>query len=442
MRPPSRPTELAVGIDIGTTSVKGVVVDPEGNVLAKSRLPHAIIASSPDRIEHDPRIAWRRSPRRILASFGATFAPNIEAIGVTGMGPSLTAVNRKGVPQGPGLIYGDARGQAQGGVGEAVGFLRSLAALHPEAAGFWPAQTTAIVSMGGPPVIGEVVAGMMRPLWTGSAWDEELLRTCGGRLSQMPSVQPETEPAGRWEEAVIHSGSLDVDCERLLAGQVAPDEALVLCGSTLLMMMSVPDGTKVPGVWVYPTKSGTVATGASNAGAFFVDWVDRVLARGGSDVHPDRVPVWCPYIRGERTPWHDPLRRAALVDLNITHDSSALRRAAFEAVAFVVRFHLELCGSTPRQIIAVGGGTAVSDWTQALADCVGVPVQVRGAGLGAAMGAAFMARIAAGLDESTSEASRWAPARQKIKPRAEWVAATQDRYRRFVELATSGRGAL
>jgi len=430
----SRSADLTVGIDIGTTSTKGVLVDGEGNVVAKTRIPHPVIFPSPDRIEHDPRVAWRRSPRRVMASFQHH---DISGIGVTAMGPSLAAVNKSGVPQGTGLIYGDVRGDAQNGVGEAVGFLRTLAGEHPQSAGFWPAQTTAIVSLGGSPVIGEAVGAMMRPLWTGDHWDEELLASCGAQMAQMPAVQPEGAPGGHWRNAVINSGSLDVTCERLLAGHIEADEALVLCGSTLVMMMEVPEGTEAQGVWIYRTGSGTMATGASNAGAFFVDWVDRVIAPGVGAGRPDSVPVWCPYIRGERTPWHDPLRMAALVDLNISHDAGALRRAAFEASGFVVRHHLELCGAEPSRIVAVGGGSAVPEWVQALADCTGVPVEVRGTAIGAALGAAFMARIAAGLEDSQADASRWVHRGPVVLPQPAWVEPVQRRYQRFLELVSA-----
>jgi xylulokinase len=199
-------------------------------------------------------------------------------------------------------------------------------------------------------------------------------------------------------------------------------------------MMPMSAYAEVPGVWTYPTGSTAMATGASNAGAFFLDWVDRVLARGKGGVDPDRVPVWAPYIRGERTPWHDPLRRAALVDLDITHDAEALRRAAYAASGIVVRHHLQLVGSAPRRLIAVGGGTAVPGWMQALADCVGIPVEIRGTGVGAAVGAAFMARVAAGLESSPADVEKWVHATQTVVPREDWIKPVSRRYERFLQL--------
>ena len=91
---------------------------------------------------------------------------------------------------------------------------------------------------------------------------------------------------------------------------------------------------------------------------------------------PRAVPVWLPYVRGERTPLHDSSLRASLHDLDLTHGPDAVRRAAYEASAFVARRHIELGGVDARRIVATGGGTRVEAWVQALADCTNLPVDV------------------------------------------------------------------
>src|SRR5206468_7754809 len=97
---PASHTELAVGIDIGTTSVKAVAADADGNVVARARIPHKLLVPAPDRLEHDARQAWRRGPRRALAALDR---PDAAAIAVTAMVPSMCAVDRRGVPITPGL---------------------------------------------------------------------------------------------------------------------------------------------------------------------------------------------------------------------------------------------------------------------------------------------------------------------------------------------------
>jgi xylulokinase len=85
--------------------------------------------------------------------------------------------------------------------------------------------------------------------------------------------------------------------------------------------------------------------------------------------------------------------------------------------------------------VAVGGGTTSPGWMQALADATGLPVDVQAVPDGAAMGAAFLARMSAGLDEHLSRASEWARVGRRVEPRSEWAGPVAERYQRFRELA-------
>ena len=100
--------EVTVGIDIGTTSVKALAADGDGNVVARARVPHPLAVPTGDAMEHDANRAWRRGPRRALAALGDVRA---RGLCVAAMVPSVTAVDRRGIPRTPGLLYGDARGR-------------------------------------------------------------------------------------------------------------------------------------------------------------------------------------------------------------------------------------------------------------------------------------------------------------------------------------------
>jgi xylulokinase len=153
------------------------------------------------------------------------------------------------------------------------------------------------------------------------------------------------------------------------------------------------------------------------------------------------VPVWAPYPRGERAPLHDPDRRAVLADLDLTHDGAAVRRAAYEASGFVTRRILDAArthgGVRPRRIVATGGGIRVPEWCQALADATALPVECVAVPEGGALGSAWLARIAAGLEAPTAmtEGRRWARSGTTVEPDAGWVDAMGARYERFLELS-------
>jgi xylulokinase len=202
--------------------------------------------------------------------------------------------------------------------------------------------------------------------------------------------------------------------------------------------VTIPEYREVPGLWTLPhmTAGRFQIGGPSNAGGLFLGWVNNLVAPDNSAVvDPRRVPVWSPYVRGERTPYHDPDRRAVLDRLDLTHGGASVRRAGYEASGFVVRQLIELSGAPAARIVATGGGTRVQPWMQAIADATGLAVEVSAVPEGAALGAAFVGRIAAGLETSTADAARWASTERVVEPDPVWTDAIQERYARFLELA-------
>ncbi len=135
-----------MGIDIGTTSVKAVAADADGNVVRRARVAHDLVVAAPDQLEHRPDQAWHDGVRAALGSVADGL--DVAAVEVAAMVPSMCAVDGSGRSLTPGLLYGDARAGTAASAdpsqsGESVGFLRWCAAHAPEASGFWPAQAMA-----------------------------------------------------------------------------------------------------------------------------------------------------------------------------------------------------------------------------------------------------------------------------------------------------------
>ena len=451
MTPVSR-EDVTIGIDVGSTAVKAVAADADGRVTARVRIPHELRVPAPDRLEHDADEAWRRGP--VAALERLVPGPNVRAVAVSAMVPSLTAVDPAGRPLTPGLLYGDGRGRVPGAdnqplpaLGEAAEFLRWTAAQAPGAAGYWPAPAVANHALAGEAVIDVATAATAFPLFDGTGWNPAACAERGATVEQMPRVETIGTAAGQVPRtgAVLAIGAIDALCEQIVAGADRDGDVLVLCGTTLIVWNTIPEARQVPGLWTIPhTAPGkSQIGGASNAGGLFLGWVDRVVGPGDpTAVDPRRVPVWSPYIRGERTPFHDPDRRAVLDALDLTHDAASLRRAAYEASGFVVRQLIELGGAPVARIVASGGGTRVGPWMQAIADATGRPVEVSAVAEGAALGAAFLGRIAAGLETTIADAARWASTERIVEPDPAWAAAVEDRYQRFLELGTQRSSAI
>ena len=332
-----------------------------------------------------------------------------------------------------------------------MAFLRWCAAEAPGAAGYWPAQAVANHALGGEAVIDTVTAMTALPLFDMTGWDPAVAAAAGATVDRLPRIVPGDAAAGRVADglpaagALLGGGTVDAFAEQLVAGADEDGDVLVICGTTLITWAVLPEWREVAGLWTVPHSAPgkTLVGGPSNAGGLFLDRVLRLTGDGAgvggglrapAPLDPRRVPVWAPYIRGERTPLHDPTRRAALHDLDLTHDAAAVRRAAYEAAGFVVRHHLDLAGVAPRRIVATGGGARSAPWLQALADATGLPVDVVAVPEGAALGAAFTARVVAGLERSSGEARRWARIAARVDPDPAWTGPTAARYARFREL--------
>jgi xylulokinase len=433
---------VTIGIDIGTTAVKAVAADADGHVVARTRIPHQLRVPAPDRLEHDADEAWRRGPLAALAKLGR---PDAKAVAVTAMVPSLTAVDDDGRPLTPGLLYGDSRGRGAAGPdttflsAETVEFLRWTAREAPNAKGYWPAAAVANHALAGEAVVDSATASTTYPLFDGTGWSADACADCGATADRMPRVEATGTAVGqlRDADAVLAAGSVDALCEQLVADADRDGDVVVLCGTTLIVWVTIPEYREAPGLWTLPhsTAGKFQIGGPSNAGGLFLGWVNQLVAEDDSTVDPGRVPVWSPYVRGERVPYHDPYRRAVLDGLDLTHGGAAVRRAAYEASGFVVRQFIDLSGASAARIVATGGGTRVQPWIQALADATGLPVNVSAVPEGAALGAAYLARMAAGLETSTADAARWASTERVVEPDPVWADAMQDRYTRFLELA-------
>lgn len=451
---------MTVGIDIGTSSVKAVAADGNGRVLARARMPHALVTDSPHRLEHDARAAWCEGPRRalddVVGRLRSEGHPVPRAVAVSAMVPSLTPVDEAGRPIGPGVLYDDERGRSgHGGDRDPTRSLETLALLtwaanaYPSARGYWPAQAVANRALGGRAAVDFGTAFSTGPLFGGDGWDAVRCAKAGADRSQLPEMVMFGEIIGEVDglpSAAMVAGGVDALCEEMVAGPLAPGDVLVVCGSTLVVwvvaeseLASVDQLTqRVPpdGLWRLPSLSRgmTMVGGPSNAGGLFLDWVDHLIRPAGdAGLDPGRIPVWRPFLRGERVPFHDPGLRGGLAGLDVTHSPAALRRAAYEASAMAIRLIVERAGAKPRRIVASGGGSQVRSWLRAIADVNGVPVEPVAVPEGAALGAAWMARIGARLETSIDDAGRWAAYGSVVDPDPRWVGPSGERYLHYAE---------
>ena len=441
-------TGVTIGIDVGCKSVKAVAVREDGTVVGRVRRQHRLMAEHAGELANDAADAWHDGVREVVVQLLAGGDLEVAGVQVAAMVPSMCAVGEDGRPISAGLLYGDVRGAvgdeeiidlSSAESGELVRFLGHLVRTHPEAAGYWPAQAVANYALSGVGAIDLVTATTSVPLFDQSSWSPTVALSAGlDDLAKLPPIHPGNTPIGEVAiagGAPLGPGTLDAYGELLVAHVVNPGDVLVILGSTLVVWAVIDRWVEVDGLWTVPhaVRGKALIGGPSNAGGLFVNWASNLIADWGAaaPLEADRVPVWQPYLWGERVPLHDPARRASLHDLDIGMGAAAARRAAYEASGFAIRHQLDLAGLHPDRLVATGGGVHNQDWVQAIADATRIPVDVVEVPEGAALGAAYLARVTAGLERNTEGVSRWSGTARRVRQNLEWVMPTEGRYHRY-----------
>ena len=477
-----------IGIDIGTSSSKGVLVGLDGRVLRSSVVEHAVDRPAPGWVEMDGALWWDELVA-ICRDLGDGAADGVEvvAVGVSGMGPCVLLADEADVPVRPAILYGvDTRSGRQierlnDRLGEAAVLERCGSTLSSQAAGAkvaWVAEEEPEVyararrlfmpsswlvrRLTGAYVLDQHSASQCTPLYDTAAqdwyrpWAEEVapgielppLRWPGEAAGTV-TAQAAAEtglPAG----IPVTTGTVDAWSEALSVGAQGVGDLMLMYGTTMFLVHTVPQRLTSPALWgTVGALPGTrnLAGGMATSGAI-TGWLRELF---GSPGYPELLALaersgvgangllMLPYFAGERTPIMDPAARGVVAGLTLSHTQGDLYRAALEATGFGVRHNIEAieaAGGDIRRIVAVGGGTQGALWTQVVSDITGREQEVREQSIGASYGGALLA--AQLVSDATIDA--WNPVREVVAPDPATGPAYQELYLLYRELYTSSAG--
>ncbi len=467
---------MFVGVDVGTSETKAVLVDRDGQVLATASAANTLRVPQPGWAEHDAETDWWGNlctvTREVLAR-GDVSATAVEAVGCSGIGPCVLPVDGDVMPLGPGILYGiDTRAVAQierlnDELGEAAILERTGNALTSQSAGpkvawlrdempeayaaaamFHTCQSFLVARLTGEHIMDRTTAAYWGPFYDihANEWIDEW---AAGTVepSRLPRLAWPTEVVGRVSaEAAracglaagtpVIAGAPDAPAEAVSAGVLGAGDLMLMYGSSIFIIAVVDETIVDPRLWAAPyVFEGTsiVAAGTSTAGTL-TRWLIELL----SDEHEaaaisDRYgefAAWAadsppgangldflPYLSGERTPIHDPDARGVIFGLSLQHTRADVARAALEGVAQGIRLNLEVMdeiGVSVDRIRAVGGGVRNETWLQTVSDCVGRRQEVI-TQRGAAYGDAILAAIGVGALKREG-VSAWLEVDRAIEP--------------------------
>lgn len=489
---------LLLGIDVGTASSKGVLVEPDGTIVQRARVEHAMDVPRPGWAEQDADRVWWHDVvhlcTTLLRESGRT-GDDVAAVAVSAIGPCLLPLDETDRPLRPGILYGvDTRASAEielleSRVGADAIFEFSGMALTSQAVGpklLWlqrhepdvwrrtrrvtSASSYAVLRLTGEHVIDRHTAAHFMPLMDVRTleWSERFAAEVAP-LDMLPRLAWSDEQAGTVSPLAaaetglragtpVAVGTVDALAEAVSVGAVDVGDLMVMYGSTTFFILTldapVPDERTwtVGGAFAgqYALAAGMATTGS------LTRWFKDELARDldGPDAYAQlfdgaaRVAAGSegllvlPYFSGERTPINDPRARGVIAGLSLAHGRDALFRATLEGVAFGVRHNVETfaaMGAPVERVVAVGGGTRGGLWLQIVSDVTGIEQVVPAETIGASYGDAFLAGRAAGLLERDDLRS-WVRPGRVVQPDTALKTATYDaRYEAYTSLYTASR---
>lgn len=479
-----------LGVDIGTFETKGVLVDPDGTIVAEARRKHEMLVPQPGWAEHRPLEDWWGDlvfvTQTILRE--SRVAPDaIKCVALSAIGPCMLPVDADGRPLMNGVLYGvDTRSAkevedlttelgadailALGGnpltsqsVGPKILWLkRNRPEIFAQTRTFHTSTSFLVEQLTGEVVMDHYTAANLSPLYDirGRHYTDRSAPDIV-ELDRLPRPDWSTEIAGTVSAAAagetglavgtpVTVGTIDAASEAVSVGVRHTGDMMMMYGSTIFIILLTPtqvtDDRLWAAPWLFPGETASMA-GLATSGTL-TQWfrenfapdlpretVFQTLSEEASLSPKGANGLLClPYFSGERTPIHDPMAKGSFFGLNLTHGRGDLYRALLEGVAsgtaHVADTFRDL-DSAPSRVLAVGGGTKNRVWLEATSDLCRLPQIVNEKTVGASYGNAFLAALAIGTVER-DDIDRWNPAAETVEPTQ--VAAYERQYPLFLRL--------
>jgi len=445
---------VLIGLDVGTSGVKGIAIDGDGAVLAVAEEPYPLSTPHPGWAEQDPEDWWRAS-QAVLARL-----PD-GPIGLSGQMHGLVVLDEADRVLRPAILWNDQRtGVECAEIEERVGLERLIALTGNRAlTGFtapkllWlrrhepdtyaqirrillPKDYVRLRLTGEHAIDAADASGTLLFDVANRRWSTEVCGALEIPLEWLPEAHESTAIAGAGDQAAAALG----------VGIASPGPVSVVLGTSGVIFTALPSYSPDAQARVHTFCHAVPATwhamGVMLSAAGSAAWLRHALGAsyGELDAEAERWQpgaegvLFAPYLAGERTPYPDPDARGAFTGLSLRHDRGALWRAMLEGVAFGLRDSLELLrerGARPAVGRVSGGGARSELWLRIVASALQLPLERMETDEGSAFGAALLAGVRSGTFADAEQAvTRCVRVRARVEP----VWDYDEAYRRFRSL--------
>ena len=435
---------MYIGIDLGTSGVKVILLNEQGDVVASENEKLQVSRPHPLWSEQDPEQWWQATDRAVQALGAQHDLRAVNAIGIAGQMHGATLLDAQHRVLRPAILWNDGRCAEECAILESrvtnsrqiTGNLMMPGFTAPKL--LWVQRHEADIFRQVAKVLlpkdylrfrmtGDFASDMSDAagtMWLDVAkrdWSDEMLHACQLTREQMPALFEGSEITGtlhaeiaeRWQmsQVPVVAGGGDNAAGAVGVGMMDAGQAMLSLG-TSGVYFAVSDGYRsnpenavhsfchaLPGKWHLMSVMLSAAS--------CLDWAAKLtgmqdvpaLITAAQQADENAGPVWfLPYLSGERTPHNNPEAKGVFFGLTHQHGPAELARAVLEGVGYALADGMDVvhdCGLRPDSITLIGGGARSAYWRQMLADISGLQLDYRtGGDVGPALGAARLAQIA------------------------------------------------
>jgi xylulokinase len=481
-----------LGIDLGTSSVKAVVIDARAVTLAQVARPYAVDHPHRGWSQTEPSAWWHAVVDAVRAAVGDADV-DIAGIGLSGQMHGVVLTDQGGQPLRPAVLWSDSRAVPQvdryrslpsevlrrlanplspGMFGPILGWLAANEP-HTFRAARWALSPKDWIRFRLTGVIASEPSDASATLLydiPGECWDVDVAHELGIDPQLLPTMlpyaaarsgtllAPAADQLGLTPAIPVAAGGGDTAVAALGAGIVSAGQGLLTIGTGIQIVTPEaqpipPNATPVTHLYRAATDNGWYRMAAALNGGATLDWVRDLFDASWAELyataeHPvaDDSPLFLPHLTGERTPYMDTALRGSWAYLDPRHGRTDMLRAALEGVALTTRaawIALTAAGCSATTLRLAGGGTTTQAWRQMLADTLQVELEPIDLPAASGRGAALLGGRAAGLFDESRAIALVSPSRagESLRPDRRSAPRVVERFDRFERLLHALRGA-
>ena len=472
---------MYIGIDLGTSGVKAILLNEQGDVVASQTEKLTVSRPHPLWSEQDPEQWWLATDRAVKTLGQQHSLREVKALGIAGQMHGATLLDKQQKVLRPAILWNDGRCAEECVMLEnqvpqsrvITGNLMMPGFTAPKL--LWVQRHEPDIFSQVDKVLlpkdylrlrmtGEFASDMSDAagtMWLDVAkrdWSDVMLAACQLTRAHMPALYEGSAITGTllpgvaqsWgmSEVAVVAGGGDNAAGAVGVGMMNAGQAMLSLGTSGVYFavsdgfLSKPESAVHSFCHALPDRWHLMSVMLSAASC--LDWAAKLtglasvpaLIDAAQQENEQAEPVWfLPYLSGERTPHNNPQAKGVFFGLTHQHGPAELARAVLEGVGFALADGMDVvhaCGVTPASITLIGGGARSEYWRQMLSDISGLQLDYRtGGDVGPALGAARLAQIAMNPQQPLSDLLPQLVLEQAHYPDAEQHARYQQRRETF-----------